>query len=407
MPAYYYEVKDAAGEVILGEADAPNRAELVRELESLQYVILGIREKPTAAARFRLILDRFGRVGVQELALFTRQFSLLMSAGVPLLKALNSLAQHGWSGRMLLAILGVAEGVRTGRTLSGSMERHPHAFAPVYVALIRAGEVSGGLEEIMRRLSDFLERDLKLHRRLQSSLTYPVFIFAISVLVTVFLVLFIFPAFIGFFEGLDLELPALSRFLLAATRLATDPWVVFSAMILIPFLAYQAFAYFATTDPGRRHWAWLVLRTPVVGTVHRNVVLARFCRTLGILLECGVPIMTALEVVGTVVGNGLVQEDLRGVGRRLRDGNTSLAEELLAARFIPDACGHMLTAAEQAGKVPRILGRLADHYDSEVELSLLEMLALLEPIMLAVMGAVVGFILLAVFMPIYSLLDAL
>lgn len=407
MPAYFYEVRDSDGEVILGEADAPSRAELVLELESLRYQILGIREKPRATPGYQLILDRFRRVSTAELALFTRQLSLLMSAGVPILKCFAVLLKQKWGGTLTLAIGNVAEGIRTGKSLSESMSKNPRAFSPVYVNLVKAGEISGGLDEVLKKLSDFLERDMKLYGRLQASLTYPVMIFLVSVSLTLFLMLYIFPAFIEFFEGLDLELPALSQILLTTTRLFTDPWVMFGLVVLLPYVAYQLLLYFATSTSGRRQLAWIILHSPVISTVHKNVMMARFCRTLGILLECAVPVMTSLEVVGSVVGNGLVQEEIRAVAQRVRDGNTSLSQELHNAEFFPPMCGHMLRAAEEAGKMPKILIRMADFYDNEVELSLLQLLALLEPLMLTVMGTVVGFILLAVFLPIYSLLDAL
>lgn len=407
MPKFLYEVRDPKGQVILGEGDAPTRLELVRELETLEYVILGIREKPGLLASWKRALANLGNVGLVELALFTRQFSLLMNAGIPILKALSCLLNQKWSPRLDAALRDVLEGVRTGKGLSNSLARNPRAFGVVYVSLVKAGEVSGGLDEILKRLSDFLERDMRLYHKLRASLTYPALVFIASFAMVGFMVLHVFPAFISFFHGLSLELPLLTRFVLGVTQILSQPLVLVGLALAIPYLLAQLWVYFTTTTGGRRRWSWLVLHIPVISRVQKEVILARFCRTLGILVECGIPQLQALEVAGSVTGNALVQQEVEAACVRLRDGNGSMSQELLHTSFFPPICGQMLRVAEEAGKVPKILFKLADAYEADLELSIQTALALLEPIMLTIMGGLVGFILLAVFLPIYSLLDAL
>ncbi|MCE7870497.1 type II secretion system F family protein [bacterium CPR1] len=407
MPTYLYEVRDPKGKVLQGQAEAPTRLELVRELETLEYVVLGVREKLPLLKRLKRKFSGVATVSVTELALFTRQLSLLISAGVPILKSLGCLLNQAWSPRLRAAIASVMDGVRDGKGFSNSLARNPRAFGPVYVSLVRAGEVSGSLDEILKRLSDFLERDMRLYQRLRSSLAYPALVFISSVAMTAFMVLHVFPAFVSFFEGLSLRLPFLTRIVLKTSQLFTDPWVLLALLLVVPYLSAQAWFYFTSTRGGRRQWAWLILHTPVLSRVHRDVMLARFCRTLGILIECGVPQLHSLEVAGSVVGNEIVYDELQALGVRVRDGHGSLARELINTKFFPPECAHMLRVGEESGKMPRILHRLADFYETELDLSLQTALALIEPLMLTIMGGIVGFILLAVFMPIYSLLEAL
>ncbi len=407
MPKFLYEVRDPKGKVIMGEGTAPSRAELVQELERMECVVLGVREKPPLVTRFKRSLETFSTVGVTELAVFTRQLSLLMTAGIPILKALSCLLNQRWSPRLRGALLDVLEGVRSGKGLSNSLARNPRAFGVVYVSLVRAGEVSGGLDEILKRLSDFLERDMRMHQKLKASLTYPALVFIASFAMVGFMVLHVFPAFIGFFHGLSLELPLLTRLVLGVTQVLSRPLVLVALALLLPYLTLQLYVYFSTTPGGRRRWSWFILHLPVIAQVQQHVVLARFCRTLGILLDCGLPQLHALEVAGGVVGNSLIQQEVSEAAARLRDGNLSMSHELLQTSFFPPVCAHMLRVAEEAGKVPRILFKLADYYEAELDISIQTALALLEPLMLTIMGGIVGFILLAVFLPIYSLLDAL
>lgn len=408
MPKFLYEVRDPEGQVILGEGIAPTRADVIRELEKHEgYTILAVRLKPSYHTRLRRELEKLTQPGLVELAIFTRQLALMMHAGIPILKALLCLQEQRWGKRLAGPLVQVTEGVRTGKGLSNSMAKYPRAFGVVYVSLVRAGEVSGALDEILKRLADFLERDTRIYQKLKASLTYPILVFMASVAMVAFMVLHVFPAFMRFFSGLALQLPLLTRALLAVTELFSRPYVLAALLLLGPYLLSQLYLYFTTTVGGRRKWAWIILQTPVISKVQKDVILARFCRTLGIMIECGIPTLHALEVAGSVVGNALVQQEIQQVSARLRDGSASLSRELMQTSFFPSVSAHMLRVAEEAGRVPNILFKLADFYEAEMELSIQTALALLEPIMLTFMGALVGFILLAVFLPIYSLLDNL
>lgn len=407
MPKYVFEARDLKGNVIQGEGTAASRAELTRELETRQLTVLGLREKPALRKRLHRALQAFSQVGTVELAIFTRQLSLLMSAGIPILRALATLLNQSWSRHLRVALTDVLNGVRDGHGLSASLARNPRAFGVVFVSMVRAGEVSGGLDETLKRLADFLERDMRLYQKLKASLTYPALVFIASFAMVAFMVLHVFPAFIGFFNGLNLELPLLTRVVLEVTRTLANPLVIVALVLLGPYLMVRLYRYFSATPSGLRKWSWVLLHLPVISKVQRDVILARFCRTLGILIECGIPQLHALEVAGSVVGNALVQQEVREAAARLRDGGAAMSYELLQTSFFPPVCGHMLRVAEEAGRTPIILFKLADFYESELDISIQTALALLEPIMLTIMGGLVGFILLAVFMPIYSLLDAI
>lgn len=406
MPRFAYQVRDPKGRLIDGEANGPSHLDVVLELKKLGYEILGVWQKPPylpGHAFWRL----FDRVSVDELALFTRQLSMFFSSGLGLLPGLESISRQGFSRRTSESARELSQGLRDGRGLAASMSLRPTVFSPVYVRMVHAGESSGALDKILTRLAEFLERDMLLQKRLRSSLAYPTLIFVFSLAVVSFLLLFVFPMFITFFDGLDVQLPAVTRSLLALTELLRHPLVWGSVLLLGPWLAWQGYQRLGRSDEAVTWLARARLRLPLVGPVIQAVLLARFGRTLAILLEAGIPQMTALQTAGKAIGNRAMERSVEQAARRVRDQGASLSTALAAEPLFSRTMISMMAVGEESGRLPEVLDSVADNLDLTIETSVSRLTVVLEPLMLGLMGLVVGYVLLAVFLPVYALVEAL
>ena len=412
MPQFYYEVRDAEGRLIKGRLETIHRERAVRQLQDQQFTVVAITEmRPpwNPISDVRRAVHRWGyeRVGMRDVALFTRQLALLLAAGVPIIKALEGLRDQVWTSPYLNVICeDLLCDVHEGHRLSRALNRHPRVFSETYVSLVRAGEASGTLVEILDRLSSYLERNYRLAQKLQSALVYPALVFTLSVVMVFLMCSFILPTFLNFFQGMALRMPAATRGLIAVAASLGNPWVVSAFALCIPLLLYQVHLM-SQLSTIRNRLESFIMGFPVLGMLFVQVVSARFCRTASILLDCGLGQMQTLDLLGEVVGSTLVSGEVEEMRLKIRDGHGSFSSELLHTSFFPPICGHMVCAAEESGTLPKIFSRLADFFDESVENGITRVLALIEPLMLGIMGLMVGAILLAVFQPIYALLENL
>lgn len=389
-----------------GEAEGPSHLDVVLELRRVGYEILGVWQKPPYLPG-TLIWRFFHRVSLQEIAVFTRQLSMFLSAGLGLLRGLESIAGQGFSKQTAESAGELSQGLRDGRGLAASMSLRPSMFSPVYVRMVHAGESSGALDRILVRLADFLERDLLLQQRLRSSLAYPTLIFVFSVLMVSFLLLFVFPMFVSFFDGLDIELPVVTKSLLALTNFFRHPGVLAVLLIGLPVLLYQGYQRMGRSDEAMLVMSQARLKIPLVGPLVHSVLLARFARTLGILLEAGIPQLTALQTSGRTIGNAALEQAVERACERIRNDGASLSAALGQERLFSRDLLSMMSVGEEVGRLPHVLESMADTLDLTIETSVSRLTVVLEPLMLGLMGLVVGYILLAVFLPVYALVEAL
>jgi type II secretory pathway component PulF len=376
------------------------------ELRKVGYEILGVWQKPpylpgTSIWRF------FHRVSIEELAVFTRQLSMFFSSGLGLLRGLESIAGQGFSKATAESANELSQGLRDGRGLAASMSLRPTVFSPVYVRMVHAGESSGALDKILARLADFLDRDMLLQKRLRASLAYPMLIFVFSVLLVGFLLIFVFPMFVSFFDGLNVELPVVTKSLLSLTTLIRHPVSLVSFFVLGPIVGYQLYQRLGRSDEAMLVMSRFRLKIPLVGPLVHSVLLARFARTLAILLEAGIPQLTALQVSGKAIGNAAVEQAVDRACERIRDDGVGLAKALSAEPLFSRAMVSMLAVGEEVGRLPQVLDATADSLDLTIETSVSRLTVVLEPLMLGVMGLFVGYVLLAVFLPVYALVEAL
>jgi type IV pilus assembly protein PilC len=294
--------------------------------------------------------------------------------------------------------------VESGESLSRSMARHPKAFSQLIIGLIRAGEVGGVLEESLQRIAGFLEKDVELRRKIRSALTYPVIVLLAAVGIVIFLVSWLVPQFASLFKELGIkELPAPTQFLVDLSALFTERWYVVIIAVVAILIAYKLFV---STRVGRRVADRVKLRVPVFGPLHHKIVMARFSRTMGTLLASGVPILQAMETVAGVVGNSVVSDAVIESRARIREGE-KIADPLQRSKMFPPMVVHMVSVGEESGSLDHMLNKIADFYENEVEMTIASLTAAIEPVMIVLLGIIVGFIVISMFLPMIEVISNL
>lgn len=405
MPFFCYEALDPQGNLVTGKANAPGHIDLVLELKKVGYEVRRVWQKPPFVPGFR-IWSFFRRVPLTELALLTRELGMFFASGIGLLKGLESIQGQGFSKQTTRACEDVSQALAQGHSLSQSMSLRPDVFEPMYVRLIHAGEVSGALDRILEKLSEYLERELILTRRVQSAMAYPILIFFVCVGLTAFMIFFLFPTFVSFFDGLDIRLPAITRSLLAVTTIVRHPAFII-AFVLVALLASRVYETLSRTESTVIWFSNFMLNAPVIGPIKRAVVLSRFCSTLSILMKAGIPQYTALGIAAGSIGNRAAEVALQQCSLRIRDDGDSLSEALGKETLFPRMLISLILVGEEVGDIPKVLDLAVDGFELEIDRSISQFTVLLEPLMLSIMGLVVGYVLLAVFLPVYSMLEGL
>ena len=403
MPTFQYEAVDKRGQAVSGSETAKSVPMLADKLRRAGFTVIDIREERSLVGN---ALDRLGfsdRLPLPVIMIMMRQFATLIRAGVPLTTALEVLSRQGLNRKMDRALHQIQKDVRVGKSLSNAFESRGGLFPALTVPLIKAGEISGQLDEMLERYASHLEKEVQLMRSWRQASVYPATIFVISCLLVLGLVTHIFPIFISMFKGLDVELPVATRALITITETSRNPVVVAPAVLALAIGSYLLYLHFRS-PVGRRQWDSLRLELPYLGVMAKKVAFARIARTLGLLLSSGVPYVTSLEVAGTTAGNSVVKDALDRIVQEMK-GGARFSERLHNSDLFPRVFVQMVEAGEEAGDLPGQLARVGDFFEDEVLLALATFTSLLEPVMIIVMGAVVMFILVAVFQPVYQLMS--
>ncbi len=411
MATYNYVAKDALGKVVTGSSEAENEQILVRRLREKGFWVQKVNPAH-APARQRAQVQKgggslavFSRVSGRDLAIFCRQFATMIDAGVSLVRCLAVLEEQSGSARLRQIISEIQAGVESGETLSRSLTRWPRVFGNLFVGLVRAGEVGGVLDETLNRLATFLEENERLRRKVKSAMTYPALVLTFATIVVVGLVTFILPQFIQVFEdlGIDKDLPAPTRILVQISDfLTTKYWMVIGGVIL----AFVVFSQYTRTRVGKRHWDWFKLKAPVFGKLNHKIAIARFSRTLSTLLVSGVPILQALETVAGAVDNEIIGDAIMAARAAIREGE-QIGDPLQRSGMFPPMVVQMVAIGEETGSLDAMLSKIADFYESEVDATLASLTAALEPLLIIVLGFIVGFIVIAMFMPLMHAISQL
>jgi general secretion pathway protein F len=341
----------------------------------------------------------FGRVSVRDVALMTRQFGVLLQAGMPLVEALSALLTQTSKPRLQKALYDIRDFVKGGGSLGEALGRHPRIFSPLYTNMVRSGEASGALEQVLLRLADIEEQQAKLRARLISMMIYPAFMALFAVTVIVFMMMVIVPKITQIFEKQKQELPQITKIMVGVSHFIGYYWWL---ILLVAFGVLLLWRMWVATDTGRRRWDRFKLRAPVYSTFHIKLIASRFARTLGTMLESGLSMMVALDVVKTVIENRVVEDSMADVKAGVRRGK-DLAQPLREVGFFPPMLIHMVELGQRSGQIESMLLKVADTYDEDVRLAVDAMVSLMEPIIIIVMGIFVGFLVLSILLPILSM----
>ncbi len=408
MPSFAYQAKDASGKSVNGVIEAENERVLRAKLREMNYYVTGITQKQTAGLNadvgtmFGGILGKFKGVSEQALVVFARQFATMINAGLAMVRCLDVLGIQTEDAQLKPVIVQVRREVEGGSTLANALAKFPKVFTPLFVNMVRAGELGGILDEVLNRLAGFLEKDFNLKKKVKSAMTYPMVILVMAIAIVIFLVTFILPTFVSLFVGMNMKLPLPTQILIKFTEGARNPIVLgITAVVLVG--GFFLFKRWTSTQAGRYQFDKFKLKLPVFGMLIRKVAISRFCRTLGALLQSGVPIMQALEIVGKASGNEVIAETVGKVRESVREGE-SIAVPLNLSGLFPPLVTQMVAVGEETGNLDGMLAKIADFYDVEVEYMLASLTSLLEPILILAMGFVVGFIVISVFLPLYQII---
>ncbi|MEO0586393.1 MAG: type II secretion system F family protein [Planctomycetota bacterium] len=430
MPTFVYEALNESGKPQKGTINAANAEEAAARVRSQGYFPTSLREQKAKAksggkgakaaapaGKKKGINDisiNIGGVGAKQLTTFTRQLSTLQDAGLPILRSLAILEQQQKPGLLKDALGGVHEDVSSGSSLSDAMGKHKKAFDKLYVKMIAAGEVGGVLDIILQRLAEFLEKAAKLKRQIIGAMIYPVAVVLVASVILLGIMIFIVPQFKEIFDDFDTEIPALTQNLIAfSTWLAgpifginpdqTVPGVVWVALSPIGF--FLGFKLIRKTKPGKQVIDRITLLTPVLGGLVRKATIAKFTRTLGTLVNAGVPILDAVQITADTTGNGVYVAALEDVHESVRQGE-SFAEPLRKAKVCDSIVVNMIDVGEETGDLDKMLIKIADNYDDEVDVAVKGLMSLLEPLMVVLLGGMVGFIVIALFLPLVKLMQS-
>ncbi|NDD27767.1 MAG: type II secretion system F family protein [Proteobacteria bacterium] len=412
MPEFDYRVVDPQGKIVTGTETASDESAVIADLRSRGLQIVDIRParppepRGIAARRLRFTFEPFG-LSRQAVAFFTRQLATTLNAGLPLLRALATLQAQTTSPRMRKLVSALSVSIQQGQSLNQAMSAHGDVFDDLYVSMVRVGEASGSLPVTVTRLAEVLERDALLRRKVRAALTYPLFVFVFSAVLVYCLVAFLLPSFRPVFEGAGLDIRRdypLTQMLMEISRVAGNPWFIgtlVSGAVLVALLLQVV----GRTRGGRLAIDSVKFYFPFMHNLISMAAITRFCRTFGVMLRSGVPLLESLIHVGNAAGNQVVTRSVQRVTRDLQSGE-KISQTLARISLFPPLMVQMVTVGEETGTIDQMLERVADYYEQELESAVATMLALIEPLMMIVVGGIVCFFVMAVLLPIMGISTA-
>jgi type IV pilus assembly protein PilC len=397
MPSFEWKGRARTGQVRQGVLVAENRAAAEAMLRRDQIAVQNLREKKEIK-----VLPKLNRsVGDKRIAIFTRQFSVMLDAGLPLVQCLEILGEQEENKNFRAIIETVRTDVEQGASLADAMRRHPKAFDSLYTNMVAAGEAGGILDVILQRLSTYIEKIVKLKAQVKSALIYPASVVGIACIVVWVILKYVIPTFTQLFEGVGGELPWITRMVVGASNFIGR----YSPFIIL-FLIFSAIALnrYHKTEGGRRVIDGALLKIPIIGMLLRKIAVARFCRTLSTLTSSGVPILDGLEITAKTAGNAIIEDAVMAVRKSVEEGKT-VAEPLGQTKVFPAMVVQMINVGEQTGALDQMLSKIADFYEEEVDTAVSGLMKLIEPILIAFLGIVIGVIVTAMYLPLYGFLN--
>lgn len=395
MSTYAWKAVDALGASSSGTTEADTEHAVVEELRQKGLVVLEVKDKKGS----KEINLGFGRVKGEDLTVMTRQLATMIGSGMTILRALMIIEAQTENPKLKEALGAISTDVEGGLPLSDALEKHPKIFNPLYVSMVRAGETGGVLDSSLLRVADQLESAESLRRQVKSAMMYPIVVLVFALGVLTAMLVFIVPTFAGMFTDLGGELPKITQYTMAASDAVKGQWYL---ILLIGGGGFYAFRRWKESDGGRRTWQRFTLKLPMkVGTVVQKIALARWSRTLSALTAAGVPLLLALEVTGKTSGNAVIEEAMDDVIKSVTSGGT-IAAPLREVDVFPGMVTHMVSVGEETGQLEELLGKVADFYEDQVDAAVKALTSIIEPIMIIAIGGIVGFVVISMYMPMFS-----
>ncbi len=401
MATFVFKAMDLAGVPAGGEVEANSKQDVAEQLKERGLIVIDIATKYRSK---ELNVDLFAHVKPADLAVATRQLSTMVTSGMTILRSLYVLENQTKSKLLCSTFTEVRHDVEAGLLLSDALERHPKVFSGLYVAMVRAGETGGVLEQALLRTADQLEKDASLRRQIRSAMIYPTLVITFALTVMLALVAFLIPVFEKVFKEFHGKLPGLSQFMVGFSHLLTQRWYV---LIFFVVAIVGGFLSFKKSKWGRPHWDAFKLRIPMkIGDVVQKVCIARWSRTFSALTSAGVPIIQAIEITGKTAGNAVIERAMDDVITSVKSGG-SIAEPLRKSSAFPIMVPHMIGVGEETGALDAMLGKVADFYEDEVETAVKALTSIMEPAMIILVGGIVGVIVISMYLPLFSVYNSI
>jgi type IV pilus assembly protein PilC len=402
VATFAFKALDLAGVSTRGEIEADDKQQVASQLRGKGLIVLDIEEH-RSAADVGALLSRFKKVKAQELTVITRQLSTMVSSGMSLLRALYVLEEQTNNDKLKETLVQVRKDVEAGISLSDALRKHPDVFNHLYIAMVEAGELGGILEETLQRVADQLEKDDSLRRQVKSAMMYPCLIGGFAVTVLLALVTFLVPVFEKIFKDFGGELPAITKVTVMLSHLVTDQWYIGLAGVVATVVGFRKWK---GSEKGRDQWDRFKLRVPwKIGDIVQKVALARFSRTYSALIAAGVPMLQAIEITGKTAGNRVVEHAMEKVRESVKGGGSIAAPMRDEPVAFPAMVTQMVAVGEETGALETMLSKIADFYEDEVAAAVKALTSILEPLMIVVVGAIVGFIVISMYMPMFKVYD--
>jgi type IV pilus assembly protein PilC len=401
MATYVFKAMDLAGVPAGGEVEANSKQDVADQLKERGLIVIDIASKYRSK---ELNVDIFARVSATDLAIATRQLSTMVTSGMTILRALYVLENQTKSKLLRDTFTAVRHDVEAGLLLSDALERHPKVFSGLFVAMVRAGETGGVLEQALLRTADQLEKDASLRRQIRSAMIYPILVITFALTVMLALVAFLIPVFEKVFKEFHGKLPGLSQFMVGFSHLLTKRWYVL-AFVVVALIS--SFISFKKSKWGRPHWDAFKLRVPMkIGDVVQKVCIARWSRTFSALTSAGVPIIQAIEITGKTAGNAVIERAMDDVIASVKAGGT-IAEPLRKSSAFPVMVPHMVGVGEETGALDAMLEKIAEFYEDEVETAVKALTSIMEPAMIILVGGIVGVIVVSMYLPLFNVYNSI
>ncbi|WP_353932427.1 type II secretion system F family protein [Okeanomitos corallinicola TIOX110] len=406
MPTYSARIRDSQGQSRTAKFVADSLADARTNLRAKGYVVQELKEAQSLASRFDLekIQNSFVKVTVKDKAVFSRQFAALVNAGVAIVRSLGVLSEQCSNPKLKQALTEISNDVQTGVNLSDSMRKHPECFDGLYVSMVQAGEIGGVLDEVLNRLAKLLEDMARLQNQIKSAMSYPLVVGFLATAIFVGMTVFLIPIFANIFEDIGVELPALTQFLMTCSKILRSYW---SLLIIVGFMAANfAYKLYYKTPNGKENIDRIALKVPLFGDLIQKSSVARFSRTFGSLTRSGVPIITCLEIVRDTSGNQIIANAIDNARKEVQEGGM-ISTALSKSEAFPAMSIQMMMIGEETGELDGMLMKVADFYEDEVEQAVKSLTSILEPVMIVVLGGMVGTILLAMYLPMFKVFESL